>query len=197
MVTGTIVNGTDTPAGWASYFLDHANVLPGRPSTELAGPPSHCSYAREFLLETGGFPEDMRTGEDTVVNLALWRRGRRAYRAADVRLVHRSPCADVPTLLRHHFRRGRGLGRMVCDQHRGGPPLLRAQRLRGLLLGSVPRRLRRVQRAVARWGAEVRPEYGRVRHLIAAGAVAAWAGTWFEILRPGRGKLGILLGRGR
>jgi hypothetical protein len=86
---------------------------------------------------------------------------------------------------------------VVCDQHRGGPPLLRPQRLRGLLLGYVPRRLRRVRRAVARWGAEVRPEYCRVRHLVAAGAVAAWAGTWFEILRPDRGKLGILLGRGR
>ena len=30
MVTGTMLNGTRTWAGWASYFLDHSSVLPGR-----------------------------------------------------------------------------------------------------------------------------------------------------------------------
>src|SRR5712692_9911289 len=49
MVTGSIVNGTDTPAGWASYFLDHAWYMSGRPSGELSGPPAHCSYMREPL----------------------------------------------------------------------------------------------------------------------------------------------------
>ena len=28
MVTGTTRNGTDTPAGWAAYFLDHSSVVP-------------------------------------------------------------------------------------------------------------------------------------------------------------------------
>ncbi|HKG35518.1 MAG TPA: glycosyltransferase [Solirubrobacterales bacterium] len=193
MVTGTILNGTETPAGWASYFLDHANVLPGRPSTELAGPPSHCSYVRDFVRDAGGFPEDMRTGEDTVVNRELWRRGLRAYRARDVRLVHRSPCADVPTLVRHHFRRGRGLGRIVLDDHRGGRPLLRRSVLGGLLAGYLPRRLGRIRRAVARWGGDLRHEYRRALPLIVVGAAAAWAGTWFEILRPAPGKPGVLL----
>ncbi len=193
MVTGTMANGTPTRAGWASYFLDHSNVLPGRPSTELAGPPSHCSYMRDFVLEAGGFPEDMRTGEDTVVNRALWRRGLKAYRAADVHLVHNSPCVDTRTLVRHHFRRGRGLGRILCQDHRGGRPLLRPVVLRGVLLGYAPARLRRIRGAVARWGAEVRPQYLRSRPLIALGTLAAWAGVWSEILRPAPGKLGVLL----
>ena len=34
--TGSTLNGTRTWAGWASYFLDHSSVLPGRPSTELS-----------------------------------------------------------------------------------------------------------------------------------------------------------------
>src|SRR6185436_1653671 len=85
LVTGTTLNGTRTWAGWATYFLDHAPVLPGRPSGELAGPPGHCSYVRELLVAAGGFPEDMRAGEDTVVNIALTRRGYRAYRSQDVR----------------------------------------------------------------------------------------------------------------
>src|SRR5205823_9537803 len=39
MVTGTTLNGTETAAGWASYFLDHSSVLPGRPSAPLPVPP--------------------------------------------------------------------------------------------------------------------------------------------------------------
>ena len=30
MVTGTVLNGTLTPAGWAAYFLEHTPALPGR-----------------------------------------------------------------------------------------------------------------------------------------------------------------------
>ena len=44
MVTCSVLNGTCTWAGWASYFLDHWIVLPGRPNTQLEGPPAHCSY---------------------------------------------------------------------------------------------------------------------------------------------------------
>jgi hypothetical protein len=50
MVTGTTLNGTRTRAGWASYFLDHSSVLPGRPSQELTAPPAHCSYRTYMLL---------------------------------------------------------------------------------------------------------------------------------------------------
>ena len=106
MVTGSTLNGTDTCAGWASYFLDHSTALPGRPSEELGEAPAHCSYWRHLLEEVGGFPEDRRAGEDTVVNVELIRRGHRAYRARDVRLVHNTPCTTVTRLVRHHFVRG-------------------------------------------------------------------------------------------
>ena len=43
MVTGTLLNGTPTLAGWASYFLDNVAELHGRPSEELSAAPSHCS----------------------------------------------------------------------------------------------------------------------------------------------------------
>ena len=75
MMTGTTLNGKPTRSGWASYFLDHSTVLPGRPSGRLSGPPAHCSYIRDHLVAAGGFPEDMRAGEDTVVNVELTRRG--------------------------------------------------------------------------------------------------------------------------
>ncbi|MDH5699577.1 MAG: glycosyltransferase, partial [Nitrospirota bacterium] len=39
MVTGAVLNGTRSWAGWASYFLDHWIALPGRPSVQLESAP--------------------------------------------------------------------------------------------------------------------------------------------------------------
>ena len=149
MVTGSILNGTTTPAGWAAYFLDHSPSLPDRPSGELEGVPAHCSYTREALLEAGGFPEDMRAGEDTVLNAELWRRGHRAWRAADVRLTHRNRCATPLRLVRHHFVRGRALGRILMGGSRG----FRARRGVLAYLRAYPRwRLTETDERLARWG---------------------------------------------
>ena len=198
MVTGSMRNGTTTPAGWASYFLDHAMSLPGRPSQALGGPPAHCSYARDLVLAAGGFPEDLRAGEDTVVNRELWRRGHGAFRAQDVVLTHHSRCTTPKRLVKHHFSRGRGLGRIMLADHTDGPPLLNRRVLRRMVLDYLPDRLRRVAKSVDQWGSDTeRSEYRRVRPLIAAGAVAAWAGAWSEILRPARGKARVLLGTTR
>ena len=192
MVTGSVLNGTRTPAGWASYFLDHSTALPGRPSGPLSGPPVHCSYAREFLLRAGGFPEDLRAGEDTVANHRMWRMGYRAYRAQELVLIHHSPCRDLSRLLRHHFQRGRGFGRIVLDQRRGRGPVLTFGMLRRNLVGYLPRRLSLVSAQVRRWGGPLRDDYRRVRPWIFAGAAAAWVGTWYELLRPAPGKASAL-----
>jgi LCP family protein required for cell wall assembly len=193
MVTGSTLNGTNTRSSWASYFLDHHMALPGRPSGELERAPTTCSYNRDFLQEIGGFPEDRRAGEDTIVNRELARRGHRAYRSQELRLVHRSPCTDPWRLLWHHFIRGRALGRIVCDEHRRGAPLLRRRFAGPYLLRYVPQRLRRLRRSVDSWGGDLWGEYRAVRPLIWAGAIAAWLGMWVEILRPAPRKLSILL----
>jgi hypothetical protein len=195
MVTGTTLNGTRTWAGWASYFLDHSSVLPGRPSTELTGAPAHCSYRRSALLAVGGFPEDLRAGEDTVVNQELVRRGYRAYRAQEVVLVHHSPCRSVRRLLRHHFARGRGYGRIlrerdgVARRDLAGPTGLR------LLRRQTAGRLIRTTRRVRRWAdAATTVHYCRAFPLVVAGALAWASGTWYELLRsssrPSGGRLG-------
>jgi glycosyltransferase involved in cell wall biosynthesis len=191
MVTGSTQNGTLTRSGWASYFLDHAGSLPGRPSGPLRGAPAHCSYIRHLLVEAGGFPEDVRAGEDTVVNNELRRRGHRGYREQEIALVHRSPCRNPFKLAAHHFRRGRGLGRIYLSewQHKGG--LLRARPLRR----AVRRRLRRTTQSIEDWGKDLLPMYRRVYRLVILGALSAWVGAWVEILRPGRGKLRVLLRR--
>ena len=184
MVTGSLLNGTPTPAGWAAYFLDHSPSLPDRPSGELEGVPAHCSYTREALLEAGGFPEDMRAGEDTVLNAELWRRGHRAWRAKDVRLTHRNRCGTPLRLVRHHFVRGRALGRILMGGSRGFGAR------RGVLayLRAYPRwRLTETDERLARWGEALRPRYDRVRPLVRLGILAACAGAGFEALF-GRGR---------
>ena len=176
MVTGSIVNGTDTPAGWASYFIDHADALPGRPSGELAGPPVRCSYMRHHLEQLGGFPENLRAGEDTVVNRELHRRGYRARRVQEIALVHRSRCETVPQLLRHHFQRGRALAKILdADGVSLRARLRHARRY-------VPTRLRYIDGGVGLWGGDLEPRYAEVRRLVVAGVLAAWAGYVFELL---------------
>ncbi|MFN8027177.1 MAG: glycosyltransferase [Acidimicrobiia bacterium] len=180
MVTGTTTNGTDTPAGWAAFFLDHSDALPGRGSVELTGPPSSCSYDRRSLVEVGGFPEDVRAGEDTTVNNLLWQRGGNAFRAADISLVHHNRCATPRRLVEHHFGRGRALTQV--HRWRGIEPA----RLRTILRTAPRRRIRRIDGNVDRWGGELRDVYRRRRRLVVAGVLAANAGSWWEYVRPSR-----------
>jgi len=187
MVTGTTVNGNETFAGWASYFLDHSSVLPGRPATELSQPPAHCSYRASLLSELGGFSEDRRTGEDTLVNRELFRRGHTGFRDPAVTIVHCSPSRTSRHLLVHHFRRGRGLGRLVREDGRRPGPLRDRRFLWRMGAAYVPDRVRQTTRNVRRWGGDLEPIYRRVLVGVAAGAIAAWAGMWYELLRPRRG----------
>jgi glycosyltransferase involved in cell wall biosynthesis/3D (Asp-Asp-Asp) domain-containing protein len=197
MVTGTLVNGNRTPAGWAAYFLDHSNALPGRPSGELSTAPASCSYVRFLLDEVGGFPEDRRTGEDTVVNRELYRRGYVAYRERSVTLTHASPCRTRRSLIAHQFRRGRGLGRIILEG-RTRPGLLRDRGFRRRMwVRYVSERLAWTDRNLDSWGEESRKEYRAVRLLVRVGIVAAWLGAWTEILRPRRGKGALLFGAAR
>src|SRR4051812_43332731 len=58
--------------------LDHLNMLPGCPSTQLSYAPWHCSYRREALLAIGDFPENsawVRTRSSTKNSsaVAIWR----------------------------------------------------------------------------------------------------------------------------
>ena len=195
MVTGSFLNLNRTRAGWASYFLDHTSSLPGRPSGELGFAPAHCSYDREILLRVGGFPEDMRAGEDTVVNTELFRRGYRAYRSSDVTLFHESPCRTPWRLVRHHFTRGRALGRIMLENVPPDGRVLSRPVLRRLLVGYIPRRISSVRRNVASHGDDgLRRASREVAGLIALGATAAWAGTWYELLRPAPGRFETLVG---
>ena len=71
-----------------------------------------------------------------MVNRELHRRGYRARRVQEIVLVDRSRCETVPQLLRHHFQRGRALGKILAsDGSRWGRDWRHARR-------NVPTRLR-------------------------------------------------------
>lgn len=195
MVTGVAENGTRTRAGWASYFMDQHQGLPGQRRTVLDRPPHRCSYAREPLLAVGGFPEGTRTAEDTAVNEELARRGYVALREPAVSFVHRSPCRTPWRLIRHHFRRGRGRGWLLLQGARATGGLLSRENMTHHLLGYLPRWLRAIERGAKSADPDLWPHYQRSRSLIITGAVASMAGTWFEVLRPGPGKWALVQGR--
>ena len=181
VVTGATLNGTPTWAGWATYFLDHAALLPGRPSGEAEDPPPHCSYVREALVAIGGFGED----EDTAAVVELTRRGYRTYHAQDFRIVHHSRCDTARRLVCHQFWRGRATARIELDRAPAGRLLPRSSQ-RAFGGGYVWRRLATTTRHVRRWGDGLRLRYAWSLPLVAAGAAAAWMGFWFEALRAVR-----------
>ncbi len=180
MVTGTMFNGTLSRSGWASYFLDNTAALPGRPSGQLDVHPLRCSYLREALVEIGGFPEDMRAGEDTVVNGELFARGYSAYRTQDVGLVHHTPCRHVATLMRHHFVRGRGMGRILLEDALGGEGFPNRRIIRFAAFGALSR-LRVMTRRVNDWGGNLQSRYWRSLPLVTVGAASWWLGACYEL----------------
>jgi len=188
MVTGTVLNGNPTRAGWTTYFMDHWPLLPGRGSGELVAAPTRCSYIRFLLDRVGGFPDTVRAGEDTAVNLALWREGFSAYREREAAEIHTSLITDTSTLIRRHHERGLAWAALLRARHGSSRRvvLLRPWHL----VGYVPHRLWRIHRGVRAWGGGLRSRYRRAIPLIIVGVVAAWVGVLrglaTRVAAPGR-----------
>ena len=171
MVTGSILNGTDSPAGWASYFIDHSTSLPGRPSGPLSLPPNSCSYDRRALVDCGLFPDDRRAGEDTIVNHRLWKAGHRAYREKEILLTHITRCRTPLQLLQHHFNRGLAWGRILAERGRTAEELD----------GYIQRRLDLIDDCVRQWGQDVANYYDVAKNLIRRGVTSARLGAHIEL----------------
>jgi glycosyltransferase involved in cell wall biosynthesis len=185
MVTGSVLNGTRTWAGWASYFLDHWVALPNRPSGPLGQAPSRCSYMRAPLLAIGGFPEDRRVGEDTVVNNKLFELGHKAYRSSKIECIHRSLCRNPLILLQHHYQRGSGFGRILWEIPGPAKTLtFRFRRILWLVTKYPAKRIFLLTVSVFRWGAPVRRYFVLSFPLVLAGTLSAALGAVIYLLRP-------------
>lgn len=180
LVTGTLLNANDTRAGWASYLIDSSTGLPGIPPGPLENPPVRCSYEREALESVGGFPEDRRAGEDTVVNEALFEAGYTAYRCDGYELKHFSPSRSAPALAAHHFRRGKAFGQIIRAE--GATRRSTAR----FALGIPARRWSAISGNVREFAPELQPQLERARLHLGLALCASAAGTFAEALRPVR-----------
>jgi glycosyltransferase involved in cell wall biosynthesis len=188
MVTGVVLNGTRSWAGWGSYFLDHWIALPGRPTTQLESAPSRCSYMLGPLKAIGGFPEDRRAGEDTVVNNRLFELGHKAYFSSKIVDIHKSPCVNPMILVRHHYLRGRGFGRILWEHlspqktHK-----FRYRKIRWLVTKYPLRRTFFMGKGVLRWGKPMWGYFVWSFPLIVAGTLSAALGGVIFLVRPDGG----------
>jgi hypothetical protein len=93
-------------------------------------------------------------------------------------------------LLRHHFVRGRGFGRILRDRDGFERRDLLGGMGRQLLWQTTGWRLKTTTDNVRRWGdAVIKAKYRRAFPLVVAGTLSAAAGTWYEILRSSPGHL--------
>jgi glycosyltransferase involved in cell wall biosynthesis len=157
MVSGSMYNRNATFAGWASFFLDSHVTLRGRPSAILLEPPMRCSYLRWPLLQTGGFPEDLRCGEDTVLNSHLFALGFSAYRSQNYVAGYFPSATGLRSLLSRHATRGRAFASILIEGRLSIPAARGTigKRLRLLAYFAVVYPIRRTARIyfnVIRWG---------------------------------------------
>jgi glycosyltransferase involved in cell wall biosynthesis len=116
LVGGAVVNGTGrSPVGIAGYLLEYSAVLPSERILNEQGIPHSLSYSRECLERTGEFPEDTRTGEDTVFNERALRARATLALDPEIRIANRN-LTGFRAYLHHHYVHGRGLLQCV-DLH--------------------------------------------------------------------------------
>ncbi|HKI41371.1 MAG TPA: glycosyltransferase, partial [Mycobacterium sp.] len=179
MVTGTIRNGTDTFAGWAAYFLENAQNLPGLPAAELPFAPIRCSYSRAVLEWADGFPA-WRSAEDTEVNQRLFAHGYGAYRDPAIEFVHLGPSLTTRDFFRYQRIRGRGWADVMKSQNSSGLVRTRSGMRRWTPAMSPASRMLWVGSHV--WRCRQRSlqlRFVLVSPLVFAGALVAWAQAWW------------------
>ena len=115
----------------------------------------------------------------------LFERGYSVWRDAAPLLIHRSRCRTFGALVRHHFTRGRGMGRILVEEavNAGDFP---GRRIPRFVVINVPARLRYVTRLVWAHGRGLRATYLRTLPGVVAGAVSWWLGAVWEIARRTR-----------
>lgn len=116
VVAGSIANGTPRhPVGLAGYLLEYSALVPCARVLRRQAVPHALSFERSLLARLGPYPEDVLTGEDTIVNERCVRAGIPLSFAPRAAIVHRNPTSLV-NMLSHAHRHGRGLAQCM-DQY--------------------------------------------------------------------------------
>jgi len=114
-VGGAIANGTPrSPVGSAGHYLEYSALLPSPRLLAEQVVPHALSYRRSLLEQLGGFPEDIRTGEDTILNKRLLAAGASVGFEPRAVFAHRNP-TRLRDFLAHQHQHGRGLVRVIRE----------------------------------------------------------------------------------
>ena len=198
-VGGAITNGTPRhPVGTASYLLEYSALLPSERLLRDQEIPHCLSYERELIERLGGFPEDLETGEDTILNARLLDQGATVGFDPEIRLAHVNLTSLRP-YLRHHYAHGRGLVQCV-DRHDHRSPALPSEpsalRAFGAMFFRYPAlRWSRALIRIARGRPRSVPAYLALTPLIWAGLWATSLGAWSQ-WKSGGGAMGRVAATG-
>lgn len=119
LVAGSVSNGTRRhPVGIAGYLLEYSALVPRMEVLQRQMIPHALSFERSVLAQHGPYPEDVLTGEDTIVNERCVTAGLPFAYAPLASIEHRNP-TSIRTMLSHAYRHGRGLAQcMALYEHK-------------------------------------------------------------------------------
>jgi glycosyltransferase involved in cell wall biosynthesis len=181
-VGGAVTNGTPRhPVGTAGYLIEYPSLLPSKRVLERQGRTPHSlSYERSLLERLGPFPEDMATGEDTVLNLRWVKAGASIGFDPEIKLAHRN-LTGLRAYLRHQYAHGRDFGRIGRwnPARPANPPEESVVRAGYRILIRYPaRRWWRTLRRLEAGQRRLLPAYLALTPVVCAGLWAAALGRW-------------------
>jgi glycosyltransferase involved in cell wall biosynthesis len=184
LVGGAVVNGTPrSPVGTAGYLLEYSAVLPSERILSEQNPPHSLSYSRHGLARAGGFPEDARTGEDTILNERLLGAGSTLALDPEIQITHRNP-TRLRSYMRHHYTHGRGLVQCVGRHGHRSPAVPSGDSAPRALIAMFARypalRWSRALQRVARGRPRSLPAYLVLTPLVWVGLWATSLGAWSQ-----------------
>src|SRR5262249_56525198 len=90
------------------YYLEYSAQLPSEIILRRQEIPHALSYSKEVLAQVGPFPEDTRTGEDTLYNQRCLRAAIPIALDPGAQIAHEN-LRSLRPYLRHQYVHGRGL----------------------------------------------------------------------------------------
>jgi glycosyltransferase involved in cell wall biosynthesis len=181
-VGGAITNGTPShPIGSAGYYLEYSALIPSDRILAEQAIPHTLSYERELLEELGPYPEDVATGEDTLLNRQIAETGASVGFDARIQFAHEN-LRRLGPYLRHQFEHGRGLLEGVVRhgaESAIGPIDQPVTRVFWRIFAVYPaRRYRGAAGRIARGRPASLPGFVVVTPFVWAGLLAASLGIW-------------------
>ena len=171
VVSGTVLNATSTPIGWASYFLAHSDRLPGRDTGHLAIPPAGCSSSRDALLAGPSRSSSSPRARALVVGAS--------------RRLEPASATRPATLGRAGYAAGRVSAGAAEEEILAGPRLTRPWRRLRFVATFGPNQWARVERNVEQWNPDLAPQLRRARPWMVLATGCAWVGAMTETVRHG------------